>query len=86
MCFVYNITHFLYDKKKILKKKEKLSEDHFCSLQIVFVSLPIYPYDAFILLELVVGILFMLKGTCLSKKKREKIKCENSSSLKEKYV
>lgn len=78
---------FYMTRKKSFEKKEKLSEDHFCSLQIVFVSLPNYPYDAFILLELVVGILFMLKGTCLSKKKeREKIKCENSSSLKEKYA
>lgn len=44
--FIYSL-HIFYMTRKNEKKKN--SEDPFCSLQAVFVSLPIYPCDAIIL-------------------------------------
>lgn len=46
--FIYSALHIFYMTRKYEKKK-KNSEDPFCSLQTVFVSLPIYPCDAIIL-------------------------------------
>ena len=52
----------------------------------LLVLLCIYLCDAFILLELIVGILFMQKGTYLLEKEREKKKCEYSFFFLKKKV